>query len=163
MGRQLEGSWEISFCSKRAWGVVLASLVMFADQFPLLLRDLFCKTLLWERAALLQWRAQGNESTWLILPVVICLSQRLSHACLSISASRRNCEWLIKAVIVYLVMATTWITVVILELIHASKPNFAEGLCLLDTEPTQVPPGHVVIHDNSTNRAALPTMHHSSF
>ncbi|OCK86502.1 hypothetical protein K441DRAFT_93593, partial [Cenococcum geophilum 1.58] len=23
--------------------------------------------------------------TWLILPVVICLSQRLSHACLSIS------------------------------------------------------------------------------
>ena len=60
-------------------------------------------------------------------------------------------------------MASTWITVVILELIHASKPNFAEGLCLLDTEPTQVPPGHVVIHDNSTNRAALPTMHHSSF
>src|SRR5271154_1110468 len=29
----------------------------------------------------------GHESvvTWLILPVVICLSQRLSHACLSIS------------------------------------------------------------------------------
>jgi hypothetical protein len=26
-----------------------------------------------------------NEETWLILPVVICLSQRLSHACLSIS------------------------------------------------------------------------------
>ena len=25
------------------------------------------------------------DSTWLILPVVICLSQRLSHACLSIS------------------------------------------------------------------------------
>ena len=25
--------------------------------------------------------------TWLILPVVICLSQRLSHACLSISKS----------------------------------------------------------------------------
>jgi hypothetical protein len=24
-------------------------------------------------------------ATWLILPVVICLSQRLSHACLSIS------------------------------------------------------------------------------
>ena len=41
---------------------------------------------------------------------------------------------------------------VILELIHASKPDFAEGLCLLDTEPTQVSPGHVVIHDNLTNR-----------
>ena len=26
-----------------------------------------------------------REATWLILPVVICLSQRLSHACLSIS------------------------------------------------------------------------------
>jgi hypothetical protein len=33
-------------------------------------------------------RASGtpcHEVTWLILPVVICLSQRLSHACLSIS------------------------------------------------------------------------------
>ena len=50
-----------------------------------------------------------------------------------------------------------------LELIRASKPDFAEGLCLLDTEPTQVPPGHVVIHDNLTNRVALPTMRHSSF
>ena len=28
--------------------------------------------------------------TWLILPVVICLSQRLSHACLSMNAS--HCE-----------------------------------------------------------------------
>ena len=27
----------------------------------------------------------GYVQTWLILPVVICLSQRLSHACLSIS------------------------------------------------------------------------------
>ena len=26
-----------------------------------------------------------GDATWLILPVVICLSQRLSHACLSIS------------------------------------------------------------------------------
>ena len=26
-----------------------------------------------------------QDETWLILPVVICLSQRLSHACLSIS------------------------------------------------------------------------------
>ena len=28
--------------------------------------------------------------TWLILPVVICLSQRLSHACLSISLKMVN-------------------------------------------------------------------------
>ena len=38
--------------------------------------------------------------------------------------------------IVYLIIAATWITVVILEPIHASKPDFAEGLCLLDAEPT---------------------------
>ena len=44
--------------------------------------------------------------TWLILPVVICLSQRLSHACLSISdLIRWNCEWLIKSVIVYLMVS----------------------------------------------------------
>ena len=41
---------------------------------------------------------------WLILPVVICLSQRLSHACLSINDVQWNCEWLIKTVIVYLVI-----------------------------------------------------------
>ena len=41
---------------------------------------------------------------------------------------------------------------VILELIHAPKPNFLEGLCLLDTEPTQAPPGLEVIHNNRTNR-----------
>ena len=36
---------------------------------------------------LLSWRCIGFTKivTWLILPVVICLSQRLSHACLSIS------------------------------------------------------------------------------
>ena len=37
---------------------------------------------------------------------------------------------------------------VILELIHAPKPDFEEGLCLSDTEPTQALPGIVVIHDN---------------
>ena len=41
---------------------------------------------------------------WLILPVVICLSQRLSHACLSINSIQWNCEWLIKTVIVYLII-----------------------------------------------------------
>jgi hypothetical protein len=48
----------------------------------------------------------------------------------------------------------TWIPEVILELIHASKPDFAEGLCLLDTEPTQALPGVVVSHNNSMNRTA---------
>ena len=31
----------------------------------------------------------------------------------------------------------TWVPVVILELIHAGKPNVTGGLCILDTEPTQ--------------------------
>ena len=43
---------------------------------------------------------------------------------------------------------------VILELIHAPIPDFVEGLCLLDTEPTQALPGLVVIHNNRTNRMA---------
>ena len=43
--------------------------------------------------------------TWLILPVVIRLSQRLSHACLSINNFVLwNCEWLIISVIVYLIV-----------------------------------------------------------
>ncbi len=48
----------------------------------------------------------------------------------------------------------TWITVVILELIHASRPDSLEGLYLLVTEPTQALLGCVVIHDNSMNRMA---------
>ena len=43
-----------------------------------------------------------------------------------------------------------------MQLVYASKHDFVEGLCLLDPKPTQAPPGHVVIHDNLTNRAALP-------
>jgi hypothetical protein len=44
--------------------------------------------------------------------------------------------------------------VVILELIHAPKPDFVEGLCLSDPEPTPVLPGTLVIHNNRTNRMA---------
>ena len=36
------------------------------------------------------WQCQAEKFmivTWLILPVVICLSQRLSHACLSVNNS----------------------------------------------------------------------------
>ena len=43
---------------------------------------------------------------------------------------------------------------VILELIHASKPDFAEGLRLLDTELSQAWPGLLVTHDNRANRTA---------
>ena len=48
----------------------------------------------------------------------------------------------------------TKIAMVILELIHAPRPNFVDGLCLLGTEPTQALPGPLVIHGNRTNRIA---------
>ena len=60
-----------------------------------------------------------GRDTWLILPVVICLSQRLSHACLSTSQYWWNREWLIKSHLIYRIVSVTWITAVILELIHA--------------------------------------------
>ena len=45
-----------------------------------------------------------EKATWLILPVVIRSSQRLSHARLSINHLLWNCEWLIISVIVYLIV-----------------------------------------------------------
>ena len=48
----------------------------------------------------------------------------------------------------------TWITVVILELIHAYQPNSSEGLCLLGTEPTQALPDPLVINDKEMNCTA---------
>ena len=42
----------------------------------------------------------------------------------------------------------------ILELIHAPKPNFAEGLCKLDPEPTQALPGSLTTHNFQMNRMA---------
>eukprot|EP01018_Ginkgo_biloba_P040569 Gb_34921 [translate_table: standard] len=33
-------------------------------------------------------RPTFRDATWLILPVVICLSQRLSHACVSMNSFR---------------------------------------------------------------------------
>ena len=55
----------------------------------------------------------------------------------SVSAlSQLNCEWLIKTVIVYLVInGYTVITVLIVELIRAFRPDFKERSYLLDTEP----------------------------
>ena len=64
----------------------------------------------------------ANVVIWLILPVVICLSKRLSHACVSISIVRRNCEWLIKSVIVYLIIESYMDNRDKLQLIHAVRP-----------------------------------------
>jgi hypothetical protein len=46
---------------------------------------------------------------------------------------------------------TTWITVVILELIHAKRPDFTEGLYLLGTKPMRSG-ASMVIHNNFANR-----------
>ena len=43
-------------------------------------------------------------ATWLILPVIIRSSQRLSHACLSMNVILWNCEWLIISVLAYLII-----------------------------------------------------------
>ena len=50
------------------------------------------------------WCFTTRTATWLILPVVIRSSQRLSHASLSINPLLWNCEWLIISVIVYLIV-----------------------------------------------------------
>ena len=63
----------------------------------LMLRLLFTVATIWGKR-----RTFIKILTWLILPVVIRLSQRLSHACLSINNFVLwNCEWLIISVIVY--------------------------------------------------------------
>ena len=78
----------------------------------------------------------------------IRLSQRLSHACLSINKSILwNCEWLIISVIVYLMVLATWITVVILELIHASNPDSRRGV-FIRWKPMRGHPRILVIHNN---------------
>ena len=93
--------------------------------------------------------------TWLILPVVICLSQRLSHACLSINQFIRwNCEWLIKSVIIYLIFTYY------LDNRGNSRANtciqsrLLEGMHLLDKKPMRAT-ALLVIHNNYSNRMAL--------
>ena len=46
----------------------------------------------------------GKVETWLILPEVICLFQRLSHAALRILLIRGIWEWLIISGIIYLIV-----------------------------------------------------------
>ena len=48
---------------------------------------------------------------------------------------KRNCEWLIKSVLVYLVSKAKWITVVILELIHALSADFGRR-AFIRSKPT---------------------------
>jgi hypothetical protein len=78
-------------------------------------------------------RSLEKAATWLILPVVICLSQRLSHACVSISIIRRNCEWLIKTVMIYLIIESYMDNRDKLQLIHAIRPG--PRVVIISTKP----------------------------
>ncbi len=78
-------------------------------------------------------RFSCNVVIWLILPVVICLSQRLSHACVSISIIRRNCEWLITSVIIYLIIESYMDNRDKLQLIHAVRPG--PRVVIISTKP----------------------------
>ena len=71
-------------------GVCVKVLLFFSEQLQRLLLEYERKKALVARffGSLFTFVASISFSTivnWLILPVVICLSQRLSHACLSIS------------------------------------------------------------------------------
>ena len=101
-------------------------------------------------------------SIWLILPVVICLSQRLSHACLSTALVRWNCEWLIKSVLVHLIVKVTWITVVIQELIHAKSVGLW-FTCFYQIKTNRLRAFVVASLDNfSWSHGLEPAMDHSS-
>ena len=104
-----------------------------------------------------QWL--GKAATWLILPVVIRSSQRLSHARLSINTLLWNCEWLIISVIVYLIVPYY------LDNRSNSRANTCVnthfGWYLLDgNQPLR---GDVVIHNKLADRTACPATDHSSF
>ena len=98
-------------------------------------------------------RDTESIATWLILPVVICLSKRLSHASVSISiytVKLRKAHY-----ISYSLFGrySTWIPVVILELIHATVPIIIDGRHLLDKEPFAL--RCMVSHSNFTDRIVL--------
>ena len=74
-------------CLQRAMGAFGRRLVAFAKrQIVLSARDSRVKPQSFSGHDGLHRMFSGKLNTWLILPVVICLSQRLSHACLSISS-----------------------------------------------------------------------------
>ena len=90
---------------RRAWYLTIAKLLLLlceSDLFNLSNTRIRRAMLLWCR--LPESCTNTTTATWLILPVVICLSKRLSHACLSMSIIQRDCERLIKTVMVYLMV-----------------------------------------------------------
>lgn len=85
--------------------------------------------------------------------VVICSSQRLSHACLSVS---HPCGKAVNGSLqqLWLLWCTffTWIPVAILELIHVSAPNSCGWGLILSYGTKPGAPGLLVTHKNCTQR-----------
>jgi len=92
----------------------------------------------------------------LILPVVICLSQRLSHACLSINNFILwNCERLIISAIIYLMVPYYMDNCSNSRANTCVKSRLSRGgMYLLDKKPMRALSGFVVNHSNFSNRMA---------
>jgi len=92
----------------------------------------------------------------LILPVVICLSQRLSHACLSINTFILwNCERLIISAIIYLMVPYYMDNCSNSRANTCVKSQLSRGgMYLLDKKPMRSLAGFVVNHSNFSNRMA---------
>jgi hypothetical protein len=101
-------------------------------------------------------RIADNKVTWLILPVVICLSQRLSHACVSINNFILwNCERLIISAIIYLMVPYYMDNCGNSRANTCVKSRLSRGgMYLLDKKPIPVLPGLLVNHSNYSNRMA---------
>ena len=94
--------------------------------------------------------------TWLILPVVICLSQRLSHACLSTclnTVKPRIAHYNSHRLLEY--SFPTWITVAILELIHAKKLCPQGTSAFIRIKTNRVSARNLVNLNNFANRIVL--------
>ncbi len=86
----------------------------------------------------------------------ICLSQRLSHACLSINNFILwNCVQLIISAIIYLMVPYYMDNRGNSRANTCAKSRLLRGgMYLLDSKPMRALPGIVVIHDNWSNRMA---------
>ena len=146
-------------------GCEIEGMTLYTGQWMLVVACRVPIFLVWEKAferlgvvpGFFLWKTPSNETrstvcpryfylsqtvvtivTWLILPVVICLSQRLSHACLSINKFVLwNCEWLIKSVIVYLIIPYYLDNRGNSRANTCKKARLLEGLYLLDKKPTR--------------------------
>ena len=101
---------------------------------------------------------------WLILPVVIRLSQRFTHACLSLKAFLTwNCERLIKPVIVHLIVFSYKDTSGKSRNNTCIKRRLFGSLAFVWFKPIPVGVFEVIQNNLANRRALVAAMNHSSF